>query len=328
MKSLDELIANILAAASAQRGAQFSNELRDAINAIDDSSDFRDARLRIAPRLAGLDSAMGAGFLAVWLGGGVEGGLDPEPTTLPILDAMLKWTRTIRTDPEGINKEEPDADTILGLERLGQGLVAHLARAPAQRVQLAAREQVIAELERVEHISAGPLWVLELLRKRSGTLWVIHVEGRKGVRVVYENISNCFHLFTLLQGALAGKMPGAKRASQQVLAVARGEVAGTAGDSAWWHYGVGPCPKADLAGSVWGEANPDSIPKIDGQQVVLLWPMVLSSRSWDAEFFGPFLMASPPSVTVTEELTTSQIDEWWARLGLPTIPQKPWWKLW
>ncbi len=112
------------------------------------------------------------------------------------------------------------------------------------------------------------------------------------------------------------------------LAVARGEAFEAASDSACWHYGRGDLPKSDISGSIWGEGSPSQIPRIDGTQVLLLWPPILGSRSWEAGFFGPYLQAMPPSVSVSDELNSEQVDAWWAKLKLPTLEKKPKWKFW
>ena len=46
---------------------------------------------------------------------------------------------------------------------------------------------------------------MEILRQRSGELVVLHGQEPRGFRVAYRNMSYCFHLFTLLQGALAAE---------------------------------------------------------------------------------------------------------------------------
>ena len=330
--SLDEISNRVIRAASSQRGSDCPDELRDALNTIGEHGAREEMRLQVASRLGEVTSATGAGFLAVWLGAGVEGGADPDLTGDAILGSLLHWANAVATLPDedtDDDEAEVDSEIVVGLEMLGQGLVAHISRSPTLLQQMANNSDVVAELERVEYASAGPMWVLELLRKRSGTLVVLHVEQRRGVRLSYRNLSNCFHLFTLLQAALSDeKMPGAKRVSSRLLAVATGQAMEDCHDEAWWHYGVGTCPTADLGGSIWGEANPDSIPEIDGQQVILLWPMVINSRQWGAGFFGPFLQASPPAVTVTGELTDAEVSQWVEKLNLPEITPKRGWKFW
>ncbi len=62
--------------------------------------------------------------------------------------------------------------------------------------------------------------------------------------------------------------------------------------------------------------------------MLLLWPPILRSRSWEAGFFGPYLQAMPPSVAVTDELNSEQVDSWWAKLKLPKLEKKSKWKFW
>lgn len=339
LQPLDQLIEDVINASNMQCGYECSDDLRDAFNAIAEHPRAADSQPIIAERLCEVESASGAGLLAVWLGAGVEGGANPDTTGRPVLDTLMKWAATVETidaDEEANENEDEecdgpavDPDTVAGMELLGQGLVAHVSRSGALHDQIANDPRIISELERVEHISAGPMWVLELIRKRSGTLLVIHVEQRRGFRMKYENLSNCFHLFTLLQDAIAGvKLPGSQRPSEELIAVAKGQRAAECYDDAWFHYGIGTHPSADLGTSVWGEASPDSIPTVDGQQVLLLWPPIMASRGWGAGFFGPFLMARPPAVILEEELPAAEVQHWCKRLKLPDPVASPWWKFW
>ncbi len=334
---LQDLVKRVLASAEVQEGKTFSPELQDTLSALTQHPEGLAGRQQIASQLKKISSPVGAGFLGVWLGAGVENGVDSNLTTIPVMEALLYWVGTIPTEPDGAAEKEPTvaAEVQQGIVQLSQGLVAHLINSPEWVAELNLRDDIIAELTRVEAFVPGPGWVLELLQKRSGNLVVLHVKTQKGFHVTYQNLSNCFHLFTLLQGALAGRVPGTRSgsASRRVLAVATGEKTAQVSDIAWWHYGVGTVPKVDpgsadwITSTVWGEANPATIPKIDGQQVLLLWPMTMASRSWDAGFFGPFLTAAPPGVTVDAELTAEQVQDWWSKLKLP-IPAKPWWKIW
>lgn len=325
----DETLARLTSIAQRQRGPGLGGELRKAL---DDFTRYADDHPEKTARdaasmLAALDSPTGAGYLAIWLGAGVENGQDPELTCGPIVETFLRWSRTVETAPEaeaGEDNEaddpeapEPDEETISGLQLLGQALVAHLARAPKERRRLAQTPEIRGEFERIEHLSYGATWVMHLLRQCSGELVVLNAAHRKGAIVHYKNISNCFHLFTLLQGAVADIMPDAQQPPEDVLAIARGEASGAGHDHAWWHYGQGDCPKAEMGASIWGEGAPDSIARIDGVQVILLWPPLLGSRSWDSGFFSPVLEASLPSVEVARELSADELAAWRARLGLP-----------
>lgn len=314
-------LAALRTAAERQRGLTPRRDLIDALNDIAALADLDDTA--ITGLIAEAGSPTGAGFLAVWLGARVEHGRDPDRTGQPIVDAFLKWSGTIATAPADAEGDDaggeappPDDETSAGLRLLGQALVAHLARSPQLRRWCAETDRVYQEFQRVEPLSIGAVWVLELLRQRSGRLVVLNVRHRVGVVVRYSNIATCFHLFTLLQGALAGVMPDARKASPQLLDIARGKSRDEGQDAAWWHYGQAGAASPHLGSSVWGEAGPDSISSIDGRQVMLLWPPLLQSRTWDTGFFSPVLEACLPSVEVIEVLSAGDVEAWWRRLGL------------
>lgn len=310
----------LIAATNAATGSEFTPELVDALNSIADlpkaeRDAVRSELLRVFPQLT---SPSGAGMLAIWFGAGVEKGADPLAGIVPLLDTMLRWSREFVTaDGDDGEDPEPDENLAAGMQMLGQGMVAHLSRSPEKIAEIQQREQVIDELARVEHLSVGVTWVLELLRQRSGKLVVLHGTQVIGFRVAYNNISNCFHLFTLVQGALAGKMPGSRTASAQTLAVACGEQELEAHDDAWWHYGQASVPQPDIGGMVFGEAEPSAIESIDGEQVLILWPPIMASRSWDGGFFGPILHACPPGVELLATLSDAEVAHWRKRLKLP-----------
>ena len=332
-KSFDEALTALLEVAGRQRGMTPSADLRQALNALAQHPG-RDAA-KVAQALPGVSSPSGAGILAVWLGAGVEGGRDPELTCRPIVETFLRWSRTVETPPvededeDGEFGEETDEqggddypgldeETAAGLQLLGQALVAHLSRSPDLLKWVADSAEIFDEFERVEHVSPGAAWVMHLLMQRSGELVVLDIAQRKGFRVRYDNISNCFHLFTLLQGALASLIPEAERSSEDLLEIARGNSQGDGYDRSWWHYGQPSCPTADIGASIWGEMGPDGIESVDGVQVLLLWPAILESRVWDAGFFSPVLHAALPNVEMIGELPPAEVEGWWARLKLPT----------
>jgi hypothetical protein len=336
--NFEEICVRLKGAADLQRGADLSPELRAILLEIDDAVSgagvevFRRACDAVALTVAETSSPTAAGLLAVWIGASVEDGADPEATCEPILETFLKWSQTLETPPEddegedegGEDEEsvvpEPDAETVLGLQFLGQALVAHLARAPDKRRWAAETPEIFDEFERIDFLSVGASWVLHLLKQRSGDLLVFDVIQEKGFLVRYENLTNCFHLFTLLQGALAGLAAGAETPDERVLDIARGAEFGDGHDHAWWHFGQGDVPTAKIGASVWGEAGPEEIACVDGMQALLLWPPILESRSWDAGFFSPILYASMPSVTLTKELSPAENHAWRARLGLEGAP--------
>lgn len=326
-------VARVIEAADAYRGDQPPDALIAALNGLvsPDQQLLEGAYPVLSEGLKRIKSPRGQGFVAVWLGAGVENGADPHVPLLHVLPAFFALIASIDTSEEKDADEdsftETDDDVLAGLQYLGQALVAMLTRCPEEIQRLSEKETALTELERVEHLSPGPEWVLGLLRQRSGELLVMHGIEAVAVRVRYQNIANCFHLFTLLQGVMPRVMPGSKLQSDMVRRTARGEVAGNVEDTAWWHFGQGNVPEPELGGMVFGEQTPDSIEEIDGQQVLLLWPPILMERSWNSGFFGPRIEARPPSVEVLEKLPPDQVETWRLRLNLPPAKRRSWWRL-
>jgi hypothetical protein len=258
----------------------------------------------------------------------VENGAAPEPSCQSVIDTFMKWSRTVEIPPDGKDAEGPAAETIAGLQLLGQALVAHIGRLPKIRDWMRDTGEIRDEFERVADVSIGAAWVMQLLTHCSGQLVVLNTTEKIGVLVRYANISNCFHLFTLLQAAVAGVMPGVRSVDSRLYEIARGRQQGECSDKALWHYGQPTVPSAALPATVWGEMPPSGIASIDGRQILLLWPPVLAARSWDSGFFSPVMAACLPEVEVLKSLSNDEVDAWWTRLGLPA-PTRPvrraWW---
>jgi hypothetical protein len=246
---------------------------------------------------------------------------------------MIDWSRC-RSVPHDDHQNtqasiipDIDSDLLRGLEMLGQSAVAHLLRDEDLIISLRNNELAYQVLTVAEEWSAGAMWILEILRQRSGEMIVLHGLEEKGYRVHYHNLSNCFHFFTLLQGAFGKKMmPGGKMPAERTIAAAIGDAQTEAHDYAWWHYGQGTSSSPTLTSMVFGEAPLDSIEMIEGKQVLLLWPPVLESRGWDGGFFSPYLAAAPPSVRIVDELKVEKIQEWRERLKLPATRKRSWWR--
>ncbi len=108
-------------------------------------------------------------------------------------------------------------------------------------------------LERLSELggwSHGALWVREALLKTSGALILLHPPGGTGLRLWYSNVSNNFHLFSLLQTAVGTAIPGGRVADDTIALVARGKSADRISDQAWWHYGSANSSRADLQSSI------------------------------------------------------------------------------
>jgi hypothetical protein len=310
----------VLEAAAVEDDPQMSPRLHAALRDIADLGDDQQeqACAMLASKLDGIPSAIGAGFVAVMLGAAVERGIPAEIACESIRRLFIKWCRTVRTEPEdsGYADSPVDESVVEGLQLLGQALVAHLRRDPDAMHAARMDEAFVSELNRIEHLSLGAIWVKELISKRSGELLVIHISGKAGFRVAYRNISNCFHLFTLLQAVLSSEVPDGKGTDPDLLAAARSGKSGESADSAWWHYGRGDAPVRSLDSTIWGEGSPDEIPVVDGMQVILLWPPLLQHRGWDSSFFGPSIQSAPASVELLERLPPEEFSSWWHKLEI------------
>lgn len=272
-------------------------------------------------------SPPGAGWLALVLGTAVERGTDPAstmPGLLQFLRSCLPKLPVIETtqDDDGEETElypepTPDQATLLeALRPVGQGLVAHLARLPAERLKLAGDYELMKRLEELAGYSPGVNWVREALLRKSGTLMVLHPPSGSGFKLRYENIARNFHLFSLLQAAVGTRIPGGREPDPKIVAAAHGETEDEVYDQAWWHYGDPRSKTPELGKSIWGEGQLTEIPVIDGSRVMLLWPLLLQSRTWTEGFFGPHLQAMPASVVIEEELSRENAQEWLKTLGI------------
>jgi hypothetical protein len=209
---------------------------------------------------------------------------------------------------------------------VSQSLVSHLARTPEERQRLATDNALIERLDALGAYSHGTTWVREILVRTSGSIIVLHPPSGAGLEVRYENVATCFHLFTLVQAALGTRIPGGRLPDPAIIAAATGRSNDRLHDEAWWHYGDPRSKTADLKFSIWGEALVRSIPVIDGSQIMLLWPPLLQSRSWDSAFFAPHLAVLKVAVTVERELSPEQCQAWFKALGIrPGGRRKSWW---
>ena len=315
---LHESIAKVVDAANNHKGYELTPLFREALNDLAGLTSFSREEIlpRVASALSNVTSPRGAGFIAIWLGASVEHGADPCLQTQPLVDCFLRFARLIQTDVEGEAEVKNDDELVSGLELLGQSLVSHLSRDTHNLQSVRLNHDIVEMLERIESYSVGALWVLALISKASGTLIVLHGEQLVGAKVAYRNISNCFHLFTLLQAALEGVMPGTRKVSPDILAAARGESMESCYDEAWWHYGQPVRGTPNIVASVFGEQHPSGIRTIEGEQVMLLWSPILESRRWDSGFFGPALQQAPSAVELIAMLPMKEVTIWRERIGL------------
>ena len=303
-------IEKILNEANAYKDGNPSDEFVTLLNQITEFEESeQDALLlTVAQSFTEVNSPLGMGLLAVWFGGFIENGKSSEPYISYLLERLLHFGDLAVKDKSTQNI----VGLEMGLNYLGQSLVAHLARCSTVREALSEDEVLLDKIEEIAEFSNGAMWIDELFQKVSDTLVVIHAEEKVGVRVRYENISNCFHLFTLLQKSIATVMPGSKETSAEILQIAKtGDYFNQDdSDEAWWHYGHAFSKEADVMSTVFGEVSPSSISRVNGEQLILLWSPILAKRTWGCDFCRPYLEAMPPSVELLEVLTEDEVSRY------------------
>lgn len=307
----------------APSGAMLSATRAFQVAAAADESLLRDAGARLGTLEPGAIA-----WIAVTFGTLVERGAAADLTGPAVLDQLRAWLPALpapAADEETPRPFTPEQINSLARFRyLGQAAVAHLARLPAARTAMAEDAALVARLDELRRFTPGAWWVYEALLKRSGTLVVLHPASRTGLRLAFANVSNCFHLFSLLQTAVGTRIPGGRTPDDTIARVARGKSSETVSDVAWWHYGSPSSPTADLSASIWGEGLVREIPRVDGEQVLLLWPPILQSRGWDAGFLGPHLEALPADASVERMLTPAECEAWLSKIGIAPR-RRGWW---
>jgi hypothetical protein len=323
------LISALEAAANNWAGSQPNGPMLTATRAFLESAG-RDSTL-LAEAAASLTrlSAGPATWLAVACGTAVERGASPEitgPAVFDLLRATLsglpEWNESSSDELPELTSEQ--TATLELLPFLCQSVVTHLARLPAQRESMGADAVLLNRLNQISAYSHGAIWVREALTKSSGALLLLHPSARKGLRLRYSNVSNCFHLFSLVQTAVGTSLEGGNEPNAVIARVARGKSSEEVSDQAWWHYSHASSAVPEIATSIRGDGLVREIPEIDGFRVVLAWPPILATRHWDAGFLGPHLDAMPADVVLEGALTDAECIAWLERLG--SGKRKPWWR--
>lgn len=333
----DELIQRLVEAAQNHASNEFEAPLRDAINALMDSSQDGGEKViaTVCDILPRIGSGCGAAMLSIWLGAMVEQGHAPGESAEAVRNTFLVWARKISIHDGDEVAEGPEA-AFHAVDKCAQSLVAHYSRSRDLLEGLLADQILCAEIKRLSNDCAGAMWLDQLMNQTSGDLVVLNMMNNTGAVVRYENLSNCFHLFTLLQGTFEAWLPVSKRPSKAILDSALGLVLNEERDYARWHFGQPLEDPSATESWVWGEASPSTIRSIEEKQIILLWPMVLESRGWGSGFFTPQVQCRPPSVTIVRELSEPEFADWAQRTAPRAqvsrsenqTSEKPWWRFW
>ncbi|NTJ66202.1 hypothetical protein G6M50_13950 [Agrobacterium rhizogenes] len=314
----DAALTDLLAACRAYAGGRVDARFNEAAQAFYASAK---AQPKIAARAARELSRLpppGAAVLANMLGTIVEKGGAVERSGAAVWELYLAWLPQIHRGFAGRKELSPRQRQLLdAFQLLGQSAVSHLSGMPQERALAAGNKALMAQLAELQDYTPGAAWVRQVLLSRSDALLVLHLPSRQGFRLRYENIVNCFHLFTLIQAAFGERLPGGRAPNRFIVDMARCvTVAEEGNDEPWWRYET---MQPDEPGflDIAGEASVETISRVDGRQVILLSPPVEGAALWDTSFFTPQLFAMPANVVLEQTLTASEAEGWFARIGLP-----------
>jgi len=339
MKAIEEMIAHCSQLKTNEPGPELKNATGVFLSGMLASRN-RDPYYGVLDKLSELPPA-GAAWVAVAFGTAIEKGLDPKLSGRAVMELFQWWLLQLPAPSKDRSKKANPTDhqeeLLASMPWLGQSVVSHVAKMPEYREELASDPVLIQQLQSAEEYTYAAIWVRELLERRSGKLLVLHAESGRAMSFKYQNIGNCFHLFSLLQMAIGRQLPGGRTPNDKIVEVASGQKQARVNDTACWHYGNPQSPQPDLAGLIAGEASVEVIPVIGDTQVMILWPPIHGARKWDSGFFGPFLQAASPGVQLEEELSEERARSWFQQLGIKDnaismaqlgMKPKPWWKFW
>jgi hypothetical protein len=287
-----------------------------------DDTLVREAAASLPTREAG-----SAAFIAVALGSLVERGTSAEITGPALFEALRAWLPQLPFPDDEDSSVVPTPDEAMRLARfqfLCQSVVTHLARWPARREAMARDRALLDRLEALRACSHGAWWVHEALVKVSGTLVVLHAPGVTGLRLRFVNVSIGYQLFSLLQTAVGDRLPGGRAPDDIGARGVRGQSPEVVTDRAWWHYGSPRSRKPDPVAGVRGESLVRDLERVDGEPVLLLWPLIGAAPTWSSAFLGPHLEAMPADASVERVLTAEEARAWLDRL-VPGRQRKRWW---
>jgi hypothetical protein len=325
---MSELINELAAAGRQWSGDAPSGAMLSTMRAFMSAATKDDSLLREAADTLRSQDPGSAAWIAVALGTLVERGASAELSGPAILDHLRSWLPTLPTpgnDEAPLDPTREQATLLAQFQFVCQSAVTHLARLPAQREVMGHDLPLLERLDALGGYSHGALWVREALLKTSGTVVLLHPPSGTGLRLWYTNVSNNFHLFSLLQTAVGTAIPGGRPGDETLALAARGQSTAPVSDEAWWHYGSAASSKADVKATIWGEGLVRDIPRVNGEQVILLWPPILESRTWDAGFLGPHLEAMPADAGVERLLTADESKAWLEQLGVGPKRTR-WWR--
>lgn len=314
----DAALTNLLAACRTYAGGRVDAQFNAAAQAFYAGAKLQPKIVARAARELGRLPPPGAAILANMLGTVVETGGSAERSGPAVWELYTSWLPQIHRGFAGRKELSPRQRQLLeAFQLLGQSAVTHLASMPQERALAAGNAGLMAQLAELQDYTPGAAWVRHMLLSRSDGLVVLHVPSGQGFRLRYENIVNCFHLFTLIQAAFGETLPDGRAPNRFIVDMARCvTVVEEGNDEPWWRYETAQPDQASTV-EISGEASVDTIARIDGTQVILLSPAVEEVALWDTSFFTPQLFVMPANVVLEETLTAREVEDWLGKVGLP-----------
>lgn len=318
------------------RGGQPGEALLAASRALERAADANRDLWRQAALGAESLPVTGAGWVGTVLGSMVEQGRLDANLTFDSLWRVFMACCEPRSGESAPGQGRAAEQTLdAALEFLGPSIVSHLAALPERRaVLLDDPSYDKAKTLAFDHF--GAFWICEAIERSSADLLLLHAPSRRGWRARYENVAQCFHLFSLLQAAVGTSIPGGRKPDPALAAAALGEPVGAVlQDQAWWHYQHPGRTAPDPMAMVPGDLLTRHLREIDGLKVLVLWKPVLAGRGWESGFFGAHLMQLPARFELREPLSDGDSAAWCELAGLsvrgsaasaPAAPKRPWWK--
>ncbi|MGY5804068.1 hypothetical protein ACXHMN_22270 [Rhizobium sp. LEGMi12c] len=315
----DAALTDLIAACRAYAGGRVDARFNEAAQAFYAGANVQPKIVARAARELSRLPPPGAAVLANMLGTIVEKGGAVQRSGPAVWELYLAWLPQIHRGFAGRKELSPRQRQLLdAFQLLSQSAVSHLSAMPQERALAVGNKALMAQLAELLDYTPGAAWVRQVLLSRSDDLLVLHLPSRQGFRLRYENIVNGFHLFTLIQAAFGQRLPGGRAPNRFIVDMARCvTVAEEGNDEPWWRYQT---VRRDAPGlvEISGEASVETISRIDGRQIILLSPPVEGTALWDTSFFTPQLFAMPANVVLEDALTASEVEEWFAKAGLPS----------